>query len=240
MPAVPRVRQVVTELRGEKIDIVAYSDDPYEFVAKALQPARVKEVRIDEMTGTAMVIVPDHQLSLAIGKEGQNARLAGRLTGWAIDIKSETQLAEAEAAYAAEDWAEGEWVVDEETGEQVWQPAEGGPAVSATEYLESSDADEVPETDASVDHPEDVDTTPTSEPDAAADPGEAGSSEPEMAAEGEGVQPLDPAPDLAEAAAEAEPVEVGDDPSERLEQVPEPAEVEATDAEATDAETEPT
>ena len=229
-----RVRQVVTELRGEKIDIVAYSDDPYEFVAKALQPARVKEVRIDEMTGTAMVIVPDHQLSLAIGKEGQNARLAGRLTGWAIDIKSETQLAEAEAAYAAEDWAEGEWVVDEETGEQVWQPAEGGPAVSATEYLESSDVDEgageVPETDASVDHPEDVDTTPTSEPDPAADPGEAGSSEPDMAAEGDGVQPLDPGPDLAEAADETAEVAIGDDPSERLEDAPPPAEEVATDA----------
>ncbi|WP_436795462.1 transcription termination factor NusA [Actinospongicola halichondriae] len=144
-----RVRQVVTELRGEKIDIVAYSEDHFEFVAKALQPARVKEVRIDEMSGTAMVIVPDHQLSLAIGKEGQNARLAGRLTGWAIDIKSETQLAEAEAAYAEQDWAEGEWVVDEETGEQVWQPAEGGPAVSATEYMETP-AEEAPAEEAST------------------------------------------------------------------------------------------
>ncbi len=222
-----RVRQVVTELRGEKIDIVPFSEDPYEFVAKALQPARVKEVRIDENTGTAMVIVPDHQLSLAIGKEGQNARLAGRLTGWAIDIKSETQLAEAEAAYAAEDWAEGEWVVDEETGEQVWQPAEGGPAVSASEYLESSDEGE---TDASVDDPADVDTTPTAEPDPAADPGEAGSSEPDMSAEGEGVQPLDPASDLAQAAEDADPVEIGDDPSERLEDAPAPAEEVATEA----------
>ncbi len=128
-----RVRQVVNELRGEKIDIVPFSDDSYEFVAKALSPAKVKEVRIDESTGVAEVIVPDYQLSLAIGKEGQNARLAARLTGWRVDIKSETQLAE-EEAYQQQDWAEGEWVVNEATGEQVWQPAEGGPAVSAEQW----------------------------------------------------------------------------------------------------------
>ena len=125
-----RVRQVVNELRGEKIDIVPFSDDSYEFVAKALSPAKVKEVRINEETGVAEVIVPDYQLSLAIGKEGQNARLSARLTGWRVDIKSETQLVE-EEAYGQQDWAEGEWVVDPETGEQVWQPAEGGPAMSA-------------------------------------------------------------------------------------------------------------
>ena len=78
-----RVRMVVNELRGEKIDIVPFSDDPTDFVMKALQPAKVKEVRIDEDTGIAEVIVPDYQLSLAIGKEGQNARLAARLTGCA-------------------------------------------------------------------------------------------------------------------------------------------------------------
>ena len=120
---------VVNELRGEKIDIVPFSDDPPDFVMKALSPAKVKEVRIDEDTGTAEVIVPDYQLSLAIGKEGQNARLAARLTGWRVDIKSETQLAE-EEAYGSEDWAQGEWVVDPESGEQMWQPAEGGPAMS--------------------------------------------------------------------------------------------------------------
>jgi N utilization substance protein A len=128
-----RVRQVVNELRGEKIDIVPFSDDAYEFVAKALSPAKVKEVRIDETTGVAEVIVPDYQLSLAIGKEGQNARLSARLTGWRVDIKSETQLVE-EEAYGQQEWAEGEWVVDPETGEQVWQPAEGGPAVSAEQW----------------------------------------------------------------------------------------------------------
>ena len=128
-----RVRMVVTELRGEKIDIVPYSDDPADFVMKALSPAKVKEVRIDEETGTAVVIVPDFQLSLAIGKEGQNARLAARLTGWRVDIKSETQLADEELA-ANVDWAEGEWVLDAATGEQVWQPAEGGPSLSATAW----------------------------------------------------------------------------------------------------------
>jgi N utilization substance protein A len=140
-----RVRQVVNELRGEKIDIVPFSDDPYEYVAKALSPAKVKEVRIHEETGVAEVIVPDYQLSLAIGKEGQNARLAARLTGWRVDIKSETQLAE-EEAYAAQDWAEGEWVIDPETGEQAWQPAEGGPALSAEEW-EKAVTEEAPAQD---------------------------------------------------------------------------------------------
>jgi N utilization substance protein A len=96
-----RVRMVVNELRGEKIDVVPWSENPGEFVANALQPARVKEVRTDPETGTALVIVPDYQLSLAIGKEGQNARLAARLTGWRIDIKSETQFAEDQRAAAA-------------------------------------------------------------------------------------------------------------------------------------------
>ncbi len=130
-----RVRMVVNELRGEKIDIVPFSDDDEDFVMKALSPAKVKEVRIDRDTGTAEVIVPDYQLSLAIGKEGQNARLAARLTGWRVDIKSETQIAE-EEAYADVEWAEGEWVLDPESGEQVWQPAEGGPALSADQWAE--------------------------------------------------------------------------------------------------------
>ena len=128
-----RVRQVVNELRGEKIDIVPYSADLEEYVMKALSPARVKEVRVDESTGDCVVVVPDYQLSLAIGKEGQNARLASRLTGWGVNIKSETQLAE-EAAYADVDWAEGEWVVDSATGEQVWQPADGGEALSVEDW----------------------------------------------------------------------------------------------------------
>ncbi len=93
-PKGSRVRNVVTELRGEKIDVVPWSADPGAFVGNALQPAKVREAQVDPETQTATVIVPDYQLSLAIGKEGQNARLAARLTGCRIDIKSETQQAE--------------------------------------------------------------------------------------------------------------------------------------------------
>jgi len=97
-PKGSRVRMVVNELRGEKIDIIQWSEDPAIFVANALSPAKVKEVKVDEESTTASVIVPDSQLSLAIGKEGQNARLAAKLTGWRIDIKSETQAKEEVAA----------------------------------------------------------------------------------------------------------------------------------------------
>jgi len=91
-PMGQRVRAVMSELQGEKIDIVTWSDDPAEFVAAALSPARVTSVEIVSYdTRTARVVVPDYQLSLAIGKEGQNARLAARLTGWRIDIHSDTE-----------------------------------------------------------------------------------------------------------------------------------------------------
>ena len=134
-----RVRMVTNELRGERVDVVPFSDDPVELIQNALAPARVREVRLDEETGTATVIVSDFQLSLAIGKEGQNARLAARLTGWRIDIKSETQLAEEEAGgYGEQDWAEGEWVEDEK-GELVWKPAEGGEAMSAEEWTHQAE-----------------------------------------------------------------------------------------------------
>ena len=96
-PRGSRVRMVVSELRGERIDIVPYHDDAARFVAKALSPARVREVIVDDEAKSATIIVPDDQLSLAIGKEGQNARLASKLTGWRIDIKSQQQMAEAEA-----------------------------------------------------------------------------------------------------------------------------------------------
>jgi N utilization substance protein A len=99
-----RVRMVVNELRGEKIDIVPFSEDLADFVAKALSPAKVKDVIISEDGTQADVIVPDHQLSLAIGKEGQNARLAAKLTGWRIDIRSDA----AEAAAAGQDDATGQ------------------------------------------------------------------------------------------------------------------------------------
>lgn len=97
-PKGSRVRMVVNELRGEKIDVIPWNDDPAILVANALQPAKVKEARIDATSQTALVIVPDYQLSLAIGREGQNARLAARLTGWRIDIKSETQYMDEQRA----------------------------------------------------------------------------------------------------------------------------------------------
>jgi transcription termination/antitermination protein NusA len=96
-PRGSRVRMVVSELRGEKIDIIPFNEEPARFVAKALSPARVREVLVDDEAKQATVIVPDDQLSLAIGKDGLNARLAARLTGWRVDIRSETEFAEEEA-----------------------------------------------------------------------------------------------------------------------------------------------
>lgn len=92
-----RVQNIVNELRGEKIDIVKYSDDPAQYVANALSPAKVLSTDVDENEKICRVVVPDYQLSLAIGKEGQNARLAAKLTGWKIDIKSESQAADVTA-----------------------------------------------------------------------------------------------------------------------------------------------
>jgi N utilization substance protein A len=106
-PRGSRVRMVVSELRGEKIDIIPFNEEPARFVAKALSPARVREVLVDDEAKQATVIVPDDQLSLAIGKDGLNARLAARLTGWRVDIRSETEFAEEEATmgYAEEEVA---------------------------------------------------------------------------------------------------------------------------------------
>ncbi len=161
-----RVRMVTNELRGEKVDVIPYSDDPAELVKRALQPARVKEVRLDEETGVAVVVVHDFQLSLAIGKEGQNARLAARLTGWRIDIRSETQVAEEDAGYVEADWAEGEWI-ESESGEMVWQPAGGGAAVSVEEWSRSSAAADLPA----------MQDAPVGEDEPLQDPDEVGSSE---------------------------------------------------------------
>ena len=99
-PRGSRVRMVVSELRGEKIDIIPWNAEPARFVAKALSPARVREVYIDDETREATVVVPDDQLALAIGKDGLNARLAARLTGWKVDIQSDSEFAQAEAQAA--------------------------------------------------------------------------------------------------------------------------------------------
>jgi N utilization substance protein A len=110
-PRGSRVRMVVSELRGEKIDIIPWNNEPARFVAKALSPARVREVYLDDEGREATVVVPDDQLALAIGKEGMNARLAARLTGWKIDITSDTEFAqqEAQAAFGGEEGEEGDF-----------------------------------------------------------------------------------------------------------------------------------
>jgi N utilization substance protein A len=107
-PKGSRVRMVVGELRGERIDVVPWSEDPAQFVANALSPAKVSRVTVSEADRSATVIVPDDQLSLAIGKEGQNARLAAKLTGWRIDIKSQSQAVEAGIAEAVSVESPGE------------------------------------------------------------------------------------------------------------------------------------
>ena len=123
-----RVQAVVAELGGEKIDVIEWSEDASTFVAKALSPAQVIEVRIDEEHRIANVVVPERMLSLAIGREGQNARLAAKLTGWRIDIRSDVSVAEAartEAAHTAQAAAE-------ESAEAAAAAAEAG-AVAAEE-----------------------------------------------------------------------------------------------------------
>jgi N utilization substance protein A len=139
-----RVRMVVNELRGEKLDIVPWSEDATEFVANALSPAKVKEVRINEREKTALVIVPDYQLSLAIGKEGQNARLAARLTGWRVDIKSESQLAQ--EAQRREPAPAEPAVVAESTAEPLASTETASPdeAAGSDEELEATPAVETP------------------------------------------------------------------------------------------------
>jgi transcription termination/antitermination protein NusA len=152
-PKGSRVRMVVNELRGEKIDVVPWSDESATFVANALQPAKVKEVTVNPETQTALVIVPDYQLSLAIGREGQNARLAARLTGWRIDIKSESQAAEPpppppppvevpEVVAAEEPRAETEEDVATGAGAEP-TPEEAEPVEAAPVEAESVEAAEV-------------------------------------------------------------------------------------------------
>ncbi len=127
-PRGSRVRMVVSELRGEKIDIIPHNDEPARFVAKALSPARVREVIVDDDERQATVIVPDDQLSLAIGRDGQNARLAARLTGWRVDIKSETEFAseEEEVEYEGEEAADGRCMAVLSNGRRCPNAAIGG------------------------------------------------------------------------------------------------------------------
>ena len=128
-----RVRMVVNELRGEKVDIIPFSEDKRDFIAKAMSPAKVTEVRLSADETQADVIVPDFQLSLAIGKMGVNATLAARLTGVRIDIKSESEAAaegngvvrRAVETTTESLYAEGEWKTNTDTGAMEWHAADG-------------------------------------------------------------------------------------------------------------------
>jgi N utilization substance protein A len=142
-----RVRQVVNELRGEKVDVVQWRDDIGQFIAEALGPAKVKEVHIDEETKTADVVVSEHQLSLAIGKEGQNARLAARLSGYKVDIRSDNEGVETEAAVEGAASSEEAPAVEDATPESAVtegaQPVEE-PTEQSEEAVVSDDEDAVP------------------------------------------------------------------------------------------------
>ncbi len=173
-----RVRQVVNELRGEKVDIVEWRDSTEQFIAEALSPARVRQVILDDEEMQAIVVVPDHQLSLAIGKEGQNARLAARLSGYRIDIRSETEHdhGPAEDGEAAEgETPEGAAPVEGEADEAA-VPAEGpsgeeaaesedaaGESEEAEEPVESEEAAEPDESEKTVESDEQVETAEASE-----------------------------------------------------------------------------
>jgi N utilization substance protein A len=201
-----RVRMVVNELRGEKIDVVEWSEDAARFVGKALAPASVKDVKIDPETQTALVIVPDFQLSLAIGKEGQNARLAARLTGWRIDIKSENQHAEEQAAAragrAAPAPAEEPPAASPKAGEE---PAPAPAEEPAVETAGAVAEDVTGPTDGA---PDEEAPAPQGEVAAASENGDGGSetSEPQEAASGE------PSPEtIAAAPGEGETSEGGNE-----------------------------
>ncbi|MDF1594640.1 MAG: transcription termination factor NusA [Acidimicrobiia bacterium] len=152
-----RVRQVVNELRGEKVDVVEWREDKAQFIAEALGPAKVQEVRIDEETETAVVIVSDHQLSLAIGKEGQNARLAARLSGYRVDIRSDLEeagkvadLAVAEAAIIPTEVADAsgpdpieEPIESAESAESAELDAGDEPAADVAPVVEAADVEAI-------------------------------------------------------------------------------------------------
>ncbi|MED0674573.1 transcription termination factor NusA [Aneurinibacillus thermoaerophilus] len=143
-----RVQTIVQELKGEKIDIMKWSEDPAEYVANALSPSKVMHVTVYEAEKMTRVIVPDYQLSLAIGKRGQNARLAAKLTGWKIDIKSESQAAEEGFVYSEPvsvvskdkaDEPKDEWMQNEayeQENEEENKPVEEAPASNAGDERE--------------------------------------------------------------------------------------------------------
>ncbi len=158
-----RIQSIVNELNGEKIDVILWHADPRVFIPNALSPAQVSSIELDEAEKAATVVVPDRQLSLAIGKEGQNARLAAKLTGWRIDIKS-ASAAEAEKARLQEAAQELETVAEEREIPlsipeelQVSQPFAEEKAVELTTFLASSEVlTEKPEEQAQIRFAEDI------------------------------------------------------------------------------------
>ena len=175
-----RVQNVVDELFNEKIDIITWSDDPAELISNVLSPANVEEVLIDEEEKMAMVVVPDHQLSLAIGKSGQNVRLAAKLCGWKIDIKSHTQFEEMEAELEA---YEEEGLFDDEYDEEVVDGAD-----EAEETVEAEEVDEETETEvegSEEEAEEDEETEEEAETEVAEDEEEAADAEEVTEAEAE-------------------------------------------------------
>ncbi len=219
-PRGSRVRMVVSELRGEKIDIIPYNDEPARFVAKALSPARVREVLVDDENKQATVIVPDDQLSLAIGREGQNARLAARLTGWRIDIRSETEFAqeEAEHGYEEEDAVQGRCAAILSNGRRCPNAALPNSrycGLDAHQALNDVEGDEVAAL--SPEHNGDHAADETAEP--AAEAAEA-AAEPD-ATETDAEQPAEDGGDAETAPAEAE-VAVGE-PAASADEAPEDA-----------------
>ena len=138
-----RVNAIVEELRGEKIDIINWDENPAILIENALSPAKVIAVMADPDEKTALVVVPDYQLSLAIGKEGQNARLAARLTGFKIDIKSETQARESGELYDYDDeYEDDEYYGEEENGQETVSEQEAEVTEEASEEAENTEADE--------------------------------------------------------------------------------------------------
>jgi len=201
-PRGSRVRMVVSELRGEKIDIIPWNPEPARFVAKALSPARVREVYLDDEAREATVVVPDDQLALAIGKEGMNARLAARLTGWKIDIQSDTEFAQAEAEAAfgggeegAEDFS-GRCAAILANGKRCPNaalPSSRFCGVSAHQALEGTGSDYVAGPPADSEEAEEAAAVDEEVPDSTpiADPTESHPDEPPVAAEVEVAEPAE-------------------------------------------------
>lgn len=159
-----RVQTIVSELKGEKIDIIKWSEDPREFVSNSLSPAKVSSVEINEDKKIAGVVVPDYQLSLAIGKEGQNARLAAKLTGWKIDINSESQvkkqLPEETDEISQEELDEATGSREQMDEEMILKEVENENSGVSPEQEE--DTGNITEEDASMEREEDISIEPDS------------------------------------------------------------------------------